>query len=76
MKQELPQYHFQEGNLWSIRTSGKLQSMQVVKVFYLSVATNGTLITKENAKRLRESGIRYVEVSLDGPEDVHDEFRE
>ena len=50
--------------------------MQVVKVFYLSVATNGTLITKENAKRLRESGIRYVEVSLDGPEDVHDEFRE
>ena len=45
------------------------------KGFYLSVATNGTLITKENAKRLRESGIRYVEVSLDGPKDVHDEFR-
>jgi len=45
------------------------------KGFYLSVATNGTLITKENAKRSRESGIRYVEVSLDGPKDVHDEFR-
>ncbi|MHC1568809.1 MAG: radical SAM protein, partial [Candidatus Syntropharchaeia archaeon] len=45
------------------------------KGFYLSVATNGTLITRKSARKLRESGIRYVEVSLDGPKDVHDEFR-
>lgn len=45
------------------------------KGFYLSVATNGTLITEENARRLKEAGIRYVEVSLDGPEEVHDKFR-
>ena len=46
------------------------------KGFYLSVATNGTLISKENANRLKEVGIRYVEVSLDGPDaETHDEFR-
>lgn len=43
--------------------------------FYVSVATNGTLITPEIAKRLKEVGVQYVEVSLDGFEKTHDEFR-
>ena len=44
--------------------------------FYVSVATNGTLITKEAARHLKEIGVRYVEISIDGPTaDIHDEFR-
>lgn len=44
--------------------------------FYVSVATNGTLVTAEVAKRLRDVGVRYVEISLDSavPE-KHDAFR-
>ncbi len=44
--------------------------------FFVSVATNGTLITESTAKRLKEIGVRYVEVSIDSvnPEE-HDEFR-
>jgi 12,18-didecarboxysiroheme deacetylase len=39
------------------------------------ISTNGTLITKEKAKALKEIGLSYVGVSLDGMEDVHDRFR-
>ena len=43
---------------------------------YVSIATNGTLITEEIAKKLKEIGVRYVEVSLDSPyPEKHDEFR-
>ncbi|MEM4246437.1 MAG: radical SAM protein, partial [Candidatus Bathyarchaeia archaeon] len=46
------------------------------KIPYLSIATNGTLITKDNARRIKDSGIDYVEVSLDGATPtVHDSFR-
>jgi len=43
---------------------------------YVSVATNGTLITPQVAKRLSDVGVDYVEISLDSvnPE-KHDEFR-
>ncbi len=43
---------------------------------YTSIATNGTLINEDIATRLKEIGIRYVEVSLDSPyPEKHDEFR-
>ena len=46
------------------------------KGFYISVATNGTLISEKVAKRMKKVGIRYVEISLDGPNaEIHDEFR-
>jgi radical SAM protein with 4Fe4S-binding SPASM domain len=43
---------------------------------YVSLATNGTLLNQENVKILKEIGVNYVEVSLDGacPE-THDDFR-
>jgi len=43
---------------------------------YVSVATNGTLITPSMASLLKKVGVGYVEVSLDSvrPE-VHDDFR-
>jgi len=39
------------------------------------ISTNGTLIDKEMAKTLREIGLSYVGVSLDGMRDTNDEFR-
>jgi 12,18-didecarboxysiroheme deacetylase len=39
------------------------------------ISTNGTLLTKEKARELREVGLSYVGVSLDGLEEVNDRFR-
>ncbi len=40
-----------------------------------ALSTNGTLITKDVAKRLKDTGIEYVGVSLDGTERTHDAMR-
>lgn len=42
--------------------------------FFVSTATNGTLITEEVAKKMKNV-LDYVEISLDGFEETHDEFR-
>jgi len=43
---------------------------------HLTIATNGTLLTPENVARLKECGVRYVEVSVDSiSPDGHDGFR-
>jgi Fe-coproporphyrin III synthase len=39
------------------------------------ISTNGTLITTKKAKDLRNIGLSYVGVSLDGMEEVNDHFR-
>jgi len=39
------------------------------------ISTNGTLITKEKARALKEVGLSYVGISLDGLEETHDKFR-
>lgn len=39
------------------------------------LSTNGTLITPEVARRLKEAGLQYVGVSIDGLEKTHDWFR-
>ena len=44
------------------------------KGFFTSVATNGTTITKKVARRMKEV-FDYVEISLDGFEEVHDKLR-
>src|SRR4030065_205839 len=51
-------------------------SHAVKRGLYVSVATNGTLLTKENVKKLKRTGVHYVEVSIDGATaQTHDEFR-
>ncbi|AET66973.1 putative heme d1 biosynthesis radical SAM protein NirJ1 [Desulfosporosinus orientis DSM 765] len=40
-----------------------------------TLSTNGTLITPEAAKRIKEIGVGYVGISLDGLRDVNDKFR-
>jgi len=43
---------------------------------YVSIATNGTLITPQVAQRMAWCGVNYVEISLDSTNpEVHDEFR-
>lgn len=39
------------------------------------VSTNGTLITSKLAAQLKQIGLSYVGISLDGLEEVHDAFR-
>jgi radical SAM additional 4Fe4S-binding domain len=46
------------------------------KGMFLALATNGTMITKEVAKKLKEIGFEYVEISIDGKDAAtHDGFR-
>jgi radical SAM protein with 4Fe4S-binding SPASM domain len=46
------------------------------KIPFISIATNGTLLTKDNVSRLEETGVGYVEISLDGvSKGVHESFR-
>lgn len=43
--------------------------------FYVGLSTNGTLITKDNIKKIAEVGYDYVGISIDGMEKTHDKFR-
>jgi len=46
------------------------------KGIYVAVATNGTLITKKKARQMKESGVIFVQISLDGASaKTHDNFR-
>lgn len=42
---------------------------------FVSIGTNGTLITEEVAKKLKESGLKRAVVSLDGTKEMHDIIR-
>ncbi|MCZ2078141.1 MAG: radical SAM protein [Bryobacterales bacterium] len=57
-------------DLWPVLDEARKRRIHV------SLATNGTLLTKENVARLVEAGVKYVEVSVDSaiPEE-HDSFR-
>jgi 12,18-didecarboxysiroheme deacetylase len=39
------------------------------------ISTNGTLINRDMAQRLKDIGLSYVGISLDGTQDVNDQFR-
>ncbi|MDK2826122.1 MAG: Fe-coproporphyrin synthase [Methanolobus sp.] len=39
------------------------------------ISTNGTMITEEMAKKLKDIGLSYVGISLDGMRDTNDKFR-
>jgi radical SAM protein with 4Fe4S-binding SPASM domain len=40
-----------------------------------ALSTNGTLINQDIAKRLYDTGLSYVGISLDGPKEIHEAFR-
>lgn len=46
------------------------------KGIYVAVATNGTSITKSKAREMKEAGIQFTQISLDGASaKTHDSFR-
>ncbi|MGQ4833065.1 MAG: radical SAM protein [Candidatus Asgardarchaeia archaeon] len=56
-----------------IETLIRYASMQGM---YVAMATNGTTLTKERVKRLKEAGLQFVQISLDGATaKTHDSFR-
>lgn len=43
---------------------------------YVAVATNGTMLTRGRTTELREAGVEYLQISLDGADaETHDSFR-
>lgn len=43
---------------------------------YVSIATNGTLISETKAKEMKAAGVEYLQISLDGADaETHDNFR-
>ncbi len=53
----------------------ELASHATAKGMRAVISTNGTLISPEKAKELKEVGLSYVGISLDGGEAIHDHFR-
>lgn len=43
--------------------------------FKWGMTSNGTLITKEVAKKLKDAGMNTISISIDGLEETHDAFR-
>ena len=75
-KTNIPTFAFAGGeplmdpSFWKLAEIGKKAGL------YMSINTNGTLITEEVAERLKDIGFAYYGVSLDGSTpDVHDNFR-
>jgi len=57
-------------DLWKVAERGAKHNL------YQSIATNGTLITPDIAKKIADVGIDYVEISLDSTRpEIHDKFR-
>jgi MoaA/NifB/PqqE/SkfB family radical SAM enzyme len=75
VKTNIPTFAFAGGEplidpvFWELAKIGKEAGL------YMSINTNGTLITKEVAEKLKEIGFAYYGVSLDGVNEIHDEFR-
>ena len=43
--------------------------------FEIYILSNGTLIDRDKAGRLADQGIRGVQISIEGPEEIHDKIR-
>lgn len=72
----LPALSFSGGEPLARKDFFELAAYARKRIGYVSIASNGTLITRDNARRIKDAGIDYAEISIDGatPE-VHDEFR-
>ncbi|MGB2689131.1 MAG: 12,18-didecarboxysiroheme deacetylase [Desulfobacterales bacterium] len=53
----------------------ELAAYAVKKGMRAVISTNGTLITPQIARTLKDIGLSYVGISLDGMEDINDRFR-
>ena len=72
----LPALSFSGGEPLARKDFFELAAYAKKHIPYISIASNGTLITKDNAKRLKDAGVDYAEISMDGATpQVHNEFR-
>jgi radical SAM protein with 4Fe4S-binding SPASM domain len=57
-------------DIWDLACHAKSRGLK------MALSTNGTLITPEIARRIKDSGIEYAGISLDGAiDETHDRFR-
>jgi len=72
----LPTLSFSGGEPLVRRDFFELVAYAKKRIGFVSIASNGTLITKDNAKRIKDVGVDYVEISVDGATpQVHNDFR-
>jgi len=72
----LPALSFSGGEPLARKDFLEIAAYAKKRVGYVSIASNGTLLTKDVASKLRDVGIDYVEISIDGATpQVHNEFR-
>lgn len=72
----LPALSFSGGEPLMRRDFFEVANYAKKRIPFLSIATNGTLLSKDNVKRIKDVGVDYVEISLDGASSsVHDSFR-
>lgn len=72
---KIPSLLFSGGEPLMRKDLFKLVEKAAAKDIRPVLSTNGTLIDKENAKNIKNAGIVYVGISLDGMEKVNDQFR-
>jgi 12,18-didecarboxysiroheme deacetylase len=71
----VPVVLFSGGEPLARRDLPELAAYAVAKGMRAVISTNGTLITAAVAQRLKEIGLSYVGISLDGMQEVNDRFR-
>lgn len=72
----LPALSFSGGEPLIRRDFCQVAAYAKKRIPFISIASNGTLITKDTAKNLKDVGVDYVEISLDGAtKEVHEDFR-
>jgi radical SAM protein with 4Fe4S-binding SPASM domain len=75
-KNSVPIISFSGGEPLTRKDFFELTKYASDKGVYVATATNGTLITPEIAKKMKASGIKFVQISLDGATaEFHDNFR-
>jgi len=72
----LPALSFSGGEPLARKDFFEIAAYAKKRIGYISIASNGTLITRDNASRLKDVGVDYIEISIDGATpQIHDEFR-
>lgn len=72
---EVPVILFSGGEPLLRKDIVELASYAVEKEIRAVISTNGTLITEDIAKELKDAKISYIGISIDGMERVNDKFR-
>lgn len=71
----VPVILFSGGEPMTRKDLPELAAYAVKKGMRAVISTNGTLITPQKARTLKEIGLSYVGISLDGMEEINDRFR-